>query len=369
MEINEVDQGDVSAPKADAVPWDMHEIRKLRNLPPDVAVVHTSKSVQQRVYRFDDALSAGTELAIRRCRGLSGDLNHSELIWLNATFDDHLPLLVGIKPAYIFDRTGCLIKPDMLPNQNAALMPFIEIAKAVLNDIEAVLNLHVENFNEPGDEPESDPRDFISLDHKGTPSLLVLSDSSTLDLLEVRVRDYCTAYWDGYAWLGQRVQYEFGIYVLPRKRLWDQQEIASLEVGDLVATQCHTPDEGSRSLQAVLRLQSDQFKKKQYEVFLQMTENETMLRFDDERLSDVEHPQDLQDGHIAAHEKIELEIYAGKTKITFNDLCAVQEGALIELQEHALPQVTLCVMGTPIFEAELVHFQDQLMLQVIKKLG
>lgn len=70
---------------------------------------------------------------------------------------------------------------------------------------------------------------------------------------------------------------------------------------------------------------------------------------------------------MAPHEEIELEIFAGHTRILFSDLCAIQEGSLLEIREHTLPAVTLRVMGEPILQGELVHFQDQIMIQVTRR--
>jgi flagellar motor switch/type III secretory pathway protein FliN len=62
-----------------------------------------------------------------------------------------------------------------------------------------------------------------------------------------------------------------------------------------------------------------------------------------------------------------LEVVVGSTTLSFNDLCNIQEGSLIELKNNMLPMVRINVAGETIFEGELVRIQDQLMIQVIKK--
>lgn len=66
---------------------------------------------------------------------------------------------------------------------------------------------------------------------------------------------------------------------------------------------------------------------------------------------------------------VELEISVGSTTISFNELCNIQEGSLIEISRSTLPIVKMNVAGETVLEGELVRLGDQLMVQVTKKVG
>ena len=96
-------------------------------------------------------------------------------------------------------------------------------------------------------------------------------------------------------------------------------------------------------------------------------ENEQVnLEFASDGLQEAE--QNALHIQSAPHEQIEMEIIAGRTTIPLSELCAVQSGTLIELGRHNLPMVTLSVNGEAVLEGELVHFKDQIMVQITKRL-
>ena len=66
---------------------------------------------------------------------------------------------------------------------------------------------------------------------------------------------------------------------------------------------------------------------------------------------------------------VELDILIGTTTISFNELCNIQEGSLIEVSRSTLPIVRMNVAGETVLEGELVRLGDQLMVQVTKKVS
>lgn len=371
MEISEggveVD-GDSFSGYLEPEPWNADAIRKIRNIPPDIGVISPSGQLFQRVYRFENAFSGSSSLAIRRLQGVKPHFRATDYIWLNAYTDHEGELTIGVSSSYLYERTGCLINSSMLGSEQHEWMPFLDIVKAVLNELETLLGLQIESFCESDPDLSQDPNDQLLMDYQGSTALLVFSDPAMLNHLENGAKNYCSDYWEKFEWLGTKVAFRFRISLMPRKRIWALHEIAELAPGDLIALNLGATESGYKEVRAILRFETEQLNRKQYEVYLQMDEDETRIQFESDSPAESFNLQDAQQEHIAAHEQIELEVYAGKTKITFNELCSVQKGTLIELREHALPKVTLRVMGVPIFEAELVHFQEQLMLQVLKKL-
>ncbi|VWX34804.1 FliM/FliN family flagellar motor switch protein [Limnobacter sp. 130] len=343
--------------------WALDRLRTVRYDATSSTIFARSRSMSQRIYYFDT--DRHSDLVIRRTTGLPHKSTISDLIWVSANFPEGNEIQIGLDSAYIFEQTGSLITPQTVDWGGEGIVPLIDIVSAVLNELESILGLHVEDFLPAHQMPTSNPSDYLAVDYKRQNKLILLSDKQTLKLLEAKARNYCLRYWNDYESMGKKVFFELSVYLYPTKRKWLSTELAELEQGDLVALQNFRVNASSRSIRGSLRFKGDKFSKRNYEVFIEMNEDDTRLHFGSDDLSDT---SSLDEENLPPHEQIELEIHAGKTKILFNELCSVQEGTLIELREHALPMVTLCVMGSPILEGELVHFQDQLMVQVTKRL-
>lgn len=140
------------------------------------------------------------------------------------------------------------------------------------------------------------------------------------------MRHYCTAFWADYEATSKIVRFEMTIYINPTQKFWTTEELGSLGLGDLVAIQNYSTDSLSKSLRGFLKFRGNKLSKSKYEVFLVMNEEDTRLHFgsDDINQTEADEPEKL----MAPHERIELEIHAGRTTILFNDLCSVQAGTL-----------------------------------------
>ena len=347
--------------------WALDRLRTVRYDATGSTIFARSRSMSQRIYYFDT--DRHSDLAIRRTTGLPHKSTISDLIWVSANFPEGNEIQIGLDSAYIFEQTGSLITPQIVDWGGEGIVPLIDIVSAVLNELELILGLHVEDFLPAHLMPTSNPIDYLAVDYKRQNKLILLSDKQTLKLLEVKARNYCLRYWNDYESMGRKVFFELSVYLYPTKRKWLSTELAELEQGDLVALQNYRINASSRSIRGSLRFKGDKFSKRNYEVFIQMNEEDTTLYFGSDDIGDSETQDNLLDGSpIAPLEEIQLEIHAGKTTVLFNDLCNVQAGTLIELREHSLPYVKLCVMGSPILEGELVNFQDQVMIQITKRL-
>lgn len=344
--------------------WGLESLRTVRYEPTVTTIFARSQSMLQRVYSFQTETQP--ELGIRRTTGLPFKSPLGNLIWLSAYTESSSQIRIGLDSAYVFERTGCLVTPRIVSWGGREVVPILDILIATLNELESMLNLQISGYLAEEDIPVISPSDYLSVDHKKQCKAIVLANQVTLNALEDQVRHYCVNYWNDYEKMGKKVHFELGVFLNPSKKQWTSHELASFELGDLVSIQNYATGASSKQIRGCLRLRRFQQKDSKYEVFIQMTEDDTKLHFGGDSFEEPAIAE--QDHTIPPHEQIELEIYAGKTKILFNDLCSVQAGTLIELREHALPIVTLCVMGSPILEGELVHFQDQLMVQITKRL-
>jgi flagellar motor switch/type III secretory pathway protein FliN len=287
-------------------------------------------------------------------------------VWIQATTEWNAEIDLAVDPAYIFERTGCLVSPKVAHWGGAGLVPLFDIVCAAISDLAMVLSLSLVRFLKEEEVPSQVPSNYMALDHRRYCKVVLTADDQTLNRLDQKFRWYNPNFWADYQRMGRAIRIPTTVLLYPARSLWKAEELASLEEGDLLSIQNYRTPTNEVRLRGAIRFRNHKNVKKQFEVFLEMNEEDTVLHYGSDDLS--ANSSDLERGPVAPMEEIELEIHAGKTTVLFNDLCTVQAGTLIELREHALPFVKLCVMGSPILEGELVTFQDQVMIQITKRL-
>lgn len=344
--------------------WDLDALRSVRYETTQTVLFARHSGMLQRMYAFGDE-QAG-ELQIRCVKGIPCSTPMDGMVWLQAYSESSSAISIGVDSAYIYERTGSLITPQMLAWGGDGVVPLLAIAIAALNEFENFLSIQITSFLPEQEQPKQQVRNYLALDENRDTKVLVLGNALTLKALEEHVSRYCSSYLEDYDQLAGKIRFEMLIGIEPSKKIWRSEELGELAPGDLLAVQNYDYGSPVKGLRGYLRFRGNRYSRAQYEVFIMMSEEGTKLEFGSEELDQVDDGMD--ESLIPPHENIELEIHAGKTKILFNDLCSVQAGTLIELRDHALPLVTLCVMGSPILEGELVHFQDQLMVQVTRRI-
>nr|WP_294888074.1 FliM/FliN family flagellar motor switch protein [uncultured Limnobacter sp.] len=355
----------IASPSNEPLAWDLTLLRKVRYEPTQSVVFARQAGRVQRMYPFE--VPDYTTLTLRRVDGFPFSGSASEFVWLDALSENGSEVTIAVAIAYIHERTRCLITPQILESSIAGVVNFVEIIELVVSEMCTLLRLQIRGLLENQGARSIHCNSYFALDHNKYCKALILATPNVLNLIETDVQNYCSQYWRDHRDMGQRIRFKIDVCINTAKRFWGEHELKQLEVGDLVRVQEFHSEHQNKRLRGTLRLRSRTKPSQRYEVFLDMNEQDTQLMVGSGVSPEPAFHE--PDTAVAPHEKIELEVYAGKTTILFNDLCSVQAGTLIELQEHALPFVTLSVMGSPILEGELVHFQDQLMIQVTKRLG
>lgn len=357
MEVEHIDTTDDTIS-----PWSADSVRSIRYDQVQTRVFARYLGMLQRVYPFTSHTLP--TLDIRRTCGFAFKGCLSDLIWLQASDARGRVVRIGVESAYVFSRTGALVNPRVATWGGGEVVPVFEIVCAVLSELDQLLQVQVECFIPPTQIEDHSPTDFMALDHLGQNQLIILGDKSVLNELELNARNYCTQYWEDYQDMGGRIEFQFRVMLNPVQSLWSSSELIDLDLGDLIAIQNYAHSPNQIRLRGSLNHLSQEKNEVRHEVFIEMTEENTTLYFGRDETTEL--AEEMMQAR--SHEVIQLEIQAGTTKILFNDLCSVQEGTLVELRDHALPCVTLCVSGSPILEGELVHFQGQLMVQITKRL-
>jgi len=363
MDAEIIDPAPAEVPNDIPLPWDIHALKLCRYDDNRSTVFARKQGLVQKAYSF--TTDNGYELAFRCTKGLQfeGAINH--FIWLGGYVDENRPVTVCIDPAYIFERTACLLNSQIVNWNQVDLVPLIQICETAIHEASQILNLRLDRFLFDHQAPLSSLANYISLSFKNSNQMMVFGLNHDLNHLENLICNYCNDYWEAHHWFGQRVAFRFDIFLRPKKRHWPTDELAQVNVGDLLAIHNFQNEPDAHSLQAFISLNRQSTSNHHYEVFLTMTDHDTRLQYGKDDINDTSEFE----AELPPHEEIELEIFAGHTRILFSDLCAIQEGSLLEISEHSLPAVTLRVMGSPILEGELVQFQDQIMIQVTRRVG
>lgn len=358
MEANPINHAETLAP------WDLSTLRAVRMSAQSGHIFLQSKSVRQISYAYSDGVMK--DLSLRFSIGVPSTIAPSQLVWLDATAESGCLLKIGVEPSYIYYRSKALVNPAILRQLDPQITPVEDFVTASVGELEALLRFTVNGLTDASECPSAQPCHFMSLDHNKRSRLVVVGAAKVLAELEEHARNYCPAYWQNRQSMGTRLCYDLRVRLLLTRRYWTSSEVAEIECGDVLTLLNAHPDQGVCGLRVITEISGGQFQGYKLEAIMELNDDDVALNF---RADDFEGAlENAQSTDIPAHEHIELEVYAGKTKIPFNDLCSIQSGTLIELSQHEFPMVTFKVNGVPILEGELVRFQDQLMVQVTKRL-
>lgn len=338
-------------------------LRHIRYEETKSSIVGPTSGLRQTVYSFTNSL--GDTFRLRRSFGGLPAETPGYFIWLEADFPETDRIKIGIDPAYVFERTGCLVTPTILNWKQTELVPFAQLCDMAIEEMAQLAGIEPRQFVTDLDTLPQLFTDHISLDIDHQCRLLIIAEREQITQIENHIRDHCEQYWANRDWYGARVGVSFELYLQPRKSTWAEYELSEIKVGDLIGLMGAGLSSGEYSITSTIRTKKADGSWCGYEAFLKMNENNSYIEYG---RTDMNSPQTMATDAIGAHEEIELQLYAGKTKLPFSDLCTLQEGTLLELQNHDLPRVVLMVQGTPILEGELVYFQDQIMVQITRRI-
>lgn len=367
MEV-EIDQDNVVV--TDEIrPLNLNAFKRIQPDDLKVSVFAAGLGILQRTYYYDHGYLA--ELTIRRSIGMPRAGSNLDLMWLRGSDDSGGTVYIGIDSEYVFERTGMLTSPAIAAESNQTTVPILDVLTAVVFQLEPILGIQTETLlgeaevlaNLPG----TPMTDYMVLDHRRRSKLVFYAERRMLDSMEANARNYCTDYWRRHSEFSALIKHPVSLGLFPSKRLWDKSEYDQIQQGDLLALQGLRTDANHYRLRGYLCLLNHKASNYKYEVQFNMEEQSVEVEFTGESIADPQQPVINLD--VPPHEQIELDIVAGRTTIPLGELCAVQPGTLIELGRHGLPMVSLCVNGEAVLEGELVHFKDQIMVQVTKRLA
>ncbi|MBU0785075.1 MAG: FliM/FliN family flagellar motor switch protein [Gammaproteobacteria bacterium] len=199
------------------------------------------------------------------------------------------------------------------------------------------------------------------------------ASSKYLADLEIEVRQFSEQFARNKMWLGSCVSFKMKAYLHLTKKYFSVNDLNSLSHGDLLDLLQENKNDCFK-LKASAVYQYLHGKRMRCRVSLIVDKKGIRMEFEsgkseeDEFQSEVDLDLAPTGNPIEQHnELVELEILAGTARVSFDDLCALGEGSLIEVEKSTLPMVSLRVHGTTVMEAELVRLGNRMMLQIVRK--
>ncbi|MCE2744318.1 MAG: FliM/FliN family flagellar motor switch protein [Burkholderiales bacterium] len=204
-------------------------------------------------------------------------------------------------------------------------------------------------------------------------AIVLYASNKYLSDLEVEIRQFSEQFVRNKMWLGSCVTFKMKAYLHLTKKYFSVNDLNSLSSGDLLdllqesRTDCF-------KLKGSAIYQYLHGRRMRCQVSMIVDKKGIRMEFEGGKTEEDELVNDFNldleaNGHpVEQHnELVELEILAGTARISFDDLCALGEGSLIEVEKSTLPMVNLRVHGTTVMEAELVRLGNRMMLQIVRK--
>lgn len=366
-----------SSETLDFVRYTLDDLRQLSSIPPSTVFISGTPDKRQQAYE----IQLDQSMCLVRRRGMRTELTAGQFFFLDACDEHGEPMTLAVRPEFIWQQSSYWLNIDLV---EWSVQGDDEIFNIISHGLSSVCDYFGWTLRAllPEKSRESHRlNDAICLvDQPAQTQVAVQADCATLDHCELRVRQYSIPYRKNCLWLGGKINFKVDVKLDPIQSTFTFQEIINLNIGDLLPLKQNWLQPSVARLTAYATCRSAQGNKWFRKIFLRIDNEDARMEFGNE---DWEQDEDKTahadrmsvtnvDGFRTGEngpDAVELEISVGSTTISFNELCNIQEGSLIEISRSTLPIVKMNVAGETVLEGELVRLGDQLMVQVTKKVG
>ncbi len=377
LDYNNPDIQEETNGNSDVQPFRITELRDLGEK--ELGVCYVSDSLVPRCQSYEMIIPGLKKSVFVRQEGFDFQIDLRKYCFMNVVDENGKPLTLGLLPQMIWDKSGYWLTTDLIDWAKTNEPQIIDIVLYALKEIFDFLGFsYIETSTKFGISSLSNDLCYV-MSPNNLPQLLIQANKETLDEIEFKLRHYSTHYHKNCLWLGSKVNFPLDCYLLAFKSLFSVKEISALQIGDLIRLQQRESPKNMVLLNARVLCKGLQSKNWVQNVFLKITNEGFEMEFDDDewQLEDGnpdldglnDYSQQGADFKLAEQgpDAIHLDLHIGSTTLSFNELCNVQQGSLIELKNSTLPIVLIKIGNETILEGELVRLKDQLMVQVIRK--
>lgn len=317
-------------------------------------------------YPFD--LGIGENFYLTRAEGFSAIVPNVRPFALEVIDESGQIIVIHVNPELVWKTTRYWLTADLVEwsvENEGYIIDLISRSLDTLLDyfgwsIRQILSDEVNNYE--------NERDLIYLlDAEEVPQVIIQGSKQTLIDIELYIRTFCEPYHQDCLWLGRKVRFQMHAYLDAMHSQTDLDSFFELNPGDLLHIKQTWLSSDIVRIPAKVICSGKAGKKWVKKVFLRIDNEDARMEFENNEWEEddamVETFTTGEDGPDAVH----LNLSIGSTVLSFNELCNIQEGSLIELKKTTLPIVSLTMGDETILDCELVRLNDKLMIQVIRK--
>lgn len=358
--------------------YSLETLRRIPSIP--ISSVFISENPRRRQQAYE--VNVDQKFNFVRRQGFRTELTNGRFFFVDACDENGDSFTLAVCPEYIWLQSGFWL--------NVLLIEWsIEKDEEIFNIISHSLSSMSEYFGWvlrgliPAQSQQGTSLDdaILFMDQSHQMQIAIQADSRVLDQCELRVRQYSVPYQKNCLWLGAKINFKMVVKLDPIKSFFTVPEIVAINIGDLLPLKQNWQEATVARLSAYVMCRSIQGNKKwRRKIFLRIDSEDARMEFGrdewelDNEVSERESILSANnvDGFRVGEngpDAVELDILVGTTTISFNELCNIQEGSLIEISGNTLPIVKMNVAGETVLEGELVRLGDQLMVQVTKKVA
>jgi flagellar motor switch/type III secretory pathway protein FliN len=347
-----------------------NSLREIKTISSTVSYLSDEKNKRQQRYSIDiDHLGKST---ILRRDGFHSKIDPKTYIFFEI-FNENGERIVGaVSPQYLWKVSGCWLDAETFKWCIEIDHDRFDILYYSLSNLTELFGWTISRVIDGPDRKVNEIIDSIELldEQDGSVHAWFNSTPRVLDSAEFTIRKFSTYYHQSCIWLGSKISFPINCFIEPVKIRWTVEEILSIKMGDFISIKQEWVSSDFVKVSAFAKCTSSKGEKWHQNVYLNFDIKEVNMEFQEEDW-DVEGAAGFEEVKIGANgpDVVVLDIFIGSTTVSFNQLCNLQEGSLIEVNNNMLPMVNIRVGTQDIFQGELVRLGEQLIIQVISKVA
>ena len=354
--------------------FSISELRDIEDIASNVCLISEDEKRRCQVYEIE--LGKLGKVQVSRRQGISEtrETNFGLFFLLEACDDHGEAVMLDVSPELIWALSGYWLTAELVEWSIENEEEIFDILYFALSDVCNYFGWSLRQIVRRDSSFHKTHLDCLQLiEGSGKCVLSAHGGVHSLNAAEEAVRRLSVAYYHNSLWLGRKVKFKLECHLQLARRHFVLEELMKLNEGDLLYLKQNWLASSDVQLFGHVICKGVGSTRWRRSVFVRMNDKEVRMEFESEDWQSEPEDGGLSESNGAAQgdqqgpDAVELDLVVGSTVLSFNDLCNIQEGSLVEIKDSLLPLVRLNIAGETILEGELVRLNQQLMVQVTKK--
>lgn len=347
--------------------FSISEFKEIKAIDSRVSYISGKKSRRRQAYSLELELKG--KVIFSRNQGFAPEIDTDEIVVVEVFDENCDPMIAALDPEFIWDFSGFWFDSESFYWAHEVGSDLCDVLFNAFHEMCEFFGWSFRRILPKESYSTQAVSDSLQITYaNGKTVMSVIADEQVLDHSEFMLRRFSVDYHKSCLWLGTKISFPVYVYLEPAKLKWKIDDLLQINVGDLLALIQIWDGDNCVKLSSFAKCHSSAGVVWSQPIYVNIEMKGVQMEFQDEDWDVSE--SDIEEIKIGEHgpDIVNLDVYVGSTSVSFNELCDLQEGSLIEINNNSLPIVTLKVANESIFEGELVRLNDQLMVQVTKKI-